>query len=369
MKKNAVRIPLPFKGVTLAEMLIVIGILTLLLALGAGSYFQMAKNYKEEGATSRLDVLIRQVRNSAVSTNAPAYLEIDDEKNIITPWATRTIALWHFEDVDDFGHTTGPRHNANLRGARIVENGKIGKCARIIPGGYVDAGADPDFDLEDGGTIEAYILPAPQTFTGDNYIFSKPGSYSLRVARGGILVAEIEAFDKIKAVKVYSKTYRIVPTRWTKVALSWDRNITRVMVDDAIIATGPGARAPSTVNPLMIGSDGNGLDGLVDEVRILSAVSGGLLELPKTFKITHNTQPWNAIYFAGDGTLDMRYHAGPINVTLIQDRRARAVTVNMFGTTQRLELEKLDRPPESMDPEEMEKRRKEAAKRVKLITN
>lgn len=354
------------KGVTLAEMLIVIGILLTLLGLGAASYFAMAKNYKEEGAAARLDMLIRQVRNSAVSTNAPAYLEIDAEHNVITPWATRTVALWHFEDTDEFGHTTGSRHNAALRGARIVEQGKIGKCARISASGYVDAGGDPDFDLDDGGTLEAYIRPAPQVFTGDSYIFSKSGAYGLKVAKNGILVGEIAGSGKVKPVRIFSKTYRIVPGRWTKVALSWDRNVTRVLADDQIVATGPGAAAPVSINPLMIGSDGGGLDGLVDEVRILSAVSGGTFELPKSFKITHNTEPWNAIYFAGDGTLDMRFHAGPVKITIEQDRRARAITINMFGTTTRQELEKLDKPPETSHPEELEKRRKEAAKHVRL---
>lgn len=339
-------LPSPRPGLTLVEILIVCGILGVLLSLGVASYWAMAKGYKEEGAAAHLDVMLRQLRNSSIATNAPSYLDIDSERNIFTPWATKTVALWHFEDSDENGRVLGSRHNAGLRGARIANFGKIGKCVRISNNAYIDAGSDPDFDLDDGGTLECYIRPDAQTFTGDSYIFNKSGCYSLRIVKWGVLVGEIGATKNTKAVRVYSKTYKIVPGRWTKVALSWDRNITRVLADDQILATGPGAVAPISMNPLTIGEEGSGMEGLVDEVRILGAVSGGPFELPRTFNITHNTAPWNAIYFAGDGTLDMRYHTSPVSITIEQDGRARAVSVNMFGTTTRHEVEKVQKTAE-----------------------
>ena len=112
------------RGVTLLEMIIVIGLMTLMLGMGVASYIAMAKNYKEDGAISQMDVILRQVRNSAVGSQSPAWVQIDAENHRITPWATRTIALWHFEDVDDFNHTTGSRHNAVLRGGKPDKNGK-----------------------------------------------------------------------------------------------------------------------------------------------------------------------------------------------------------------------------------------------------
>ncbi len=317
------------------------------MALGIASYVSMSKNYREEGAISQVDVMLRTVRNSAMASQSPAYVEIDAENRRIVPWATRTIALWHFEDDDDFGHTSGSRHGATFRGATQSKNGKIGKCARIGPGGYVDAGDDPDFDLDDGGYLEAYIRPIDGDFTGENFMFSMEGSYSLKIGKAGVLVGTVAGNGDRHSVKVFSKTYKIVPGRWTKVAFAWDRNVTRVLADDLVLATGPGATPPITSNPFLIGHDSQSFDGLIDEVRVMACVSGGVLELPSSFTLTHTAAPWNAIYFAGDGSLDVRFHAGPIQITVEQEGRSRSVAINMFGNTTRLALEKTDKKQES----------------------
>ena len=354
------------RGLTLIEIIVVMGILAMIATFGVATYLSMARTSKEEEAAARIDVLLRQVRNSAVSSNSYAYVEIDTENRRITPWATKTIAMWHFEDTDDHGHTSGARHSATLRGAQSTRDGKIGKGVRLSPGNFVDGGADPDFDLDDGGYIEAYIKPKGD-FSGDNYILSKEGAYALRVGGKGVLVGEISGNGKTKGVTVYSKTYRVAPGRWTKVALSWDRNVTRVLADDLVLATGPGATPPTNSNIFCVGHESQSFEGVVDEVRVLSAVAGGVLELAPSFTLTHTATPWNAVYFAGDGSLDMRFHAGPVQIAVEQDRRVRAVTVDMFGNTKRLELEKKEKPEEVVDPAETKRRQEDARKRVKLI--
>src|SRR5262245_34304938 len=110
------------RGITLLELIVVMGILAVISTLGIASYMAMAKQSKEDEAASRIDVMIRQVRNSAVATNSPAYLEIDTENRRISPWATKTVAMWHFEDADEYGRTSGSRHNATLRGAMSYKN-------------------------------------------------------------------------------------------------------------------------------------------------------------------------------------------------------------------------------------------------------
>ncbi|MEI6231583.1 MAG: LamG-like jellyroll fold domain-containing protein [Planctomycetota bacterium] len=353
----------PGRGVTLLEMIVVIGLITLLLGMGVGSYIAMSKSYKEEGAASQIDVILRQVRNSAIGSQSPAWVEINTETRRITPWASRTVALWHFEDCDDFNHTTGSRHNAVLRGAKHDRNGKIGKCARLAPGNYVDGGNDPDFDLEDGGYIEAYIRPLSGDFTGDNFIFSKDGAFSLKIGKKGVLIGEISGDGKRPLTKVFSKTYRIAPGRWTKVAFAWDRNVTRVMADDLVLATGPGATPPVNSNSFIVGSESSSFEGLVDEVRVQAAIAGNKLEVNPTVTITHNTAPWNAIYFGSDGALDMRFHGGPVRITLESEGRIRGVAVDMFGTPTRLELKKKGEVDESESTPEPEPKPK--AKAVK----
>jgi hypothetical protein len=142
---------------------------------------------------------------------------------------------------------------------------------------------------------------------------------------------------------VKSTDYHIVPGRWTKVAFAWDRYSTRLLVDDCLVGIGPGGRPPLSDFPLLIGHETASLEGLVDEARVMSAAPGNALQLPLSYTIKHNATPWNAVFFAPDGSLDMRYHAGPISITLTKNSRARTVSISMLGQTTRAEVENVEK--------------------------
>ncbi|HYG75386.1 MAG TPA: LamG-like jellyroll fold domain-containing protein [Planctomycetota bacterium] len=324
------------RGLSLMELLAVMLIISILLGFSGAVYWRSARSFKEQGAAAEVDVALRQAKNSALTANAPAYVEIDVKNNRIVPWVYKTVGLWHLEDRDSYGQSSGPYHRAVMRGATLFPEGKIGKCARLKDGAYVDAGADPDFDCEDGGFLEAYIRPTSYTFAGDHFIFSKRNAYFLKITTGGVL----EGSAGKKPLKATS--YRIVPGRWTKVAFAWDHQSTRIMIDDGVVAIGPGSIPPLSDDPLLIGHESSSMEGLVDEVRVMSASPGNALHLGKTMSIQHNLAPWSAVYFAPDGNLDMRYHAGPATITLVQDKRARSVNVSMLGLVSRSEVERAD---------------------------
>lgn len=330
----ALRFRRPPHGLTMMELLAVIMIVSMMLGFSGTVYWRMSRSFKEQGAAAELDVALRQVRNSAVTANAPAFVELDADNKRIVPWVYKTVGFWHFEDRSSYGETSGPYHKGIMRGANLFPDGKVGKCAHLRDGAYIDAGSDPDFDLEDGGYLEAYIRPATLDFNSDNYIFFKKNSYSFRVGLRGVLMGNAGN----KTLK--AETYRVAPGRWTKVAFAWDRQSTRILVDDGIVAVGPGSKPPITNNPLLIGHETASLDGLVDEARVMSASSGNTVQLSQLYEITHNAAPWKAIYFAADGSLDMRYHAGPIGVTLTKEKRARSVNISMLGQISRTEVEK-----------------------------
>ncbi|HEY3321141.1 MAG TPA: type II secretion system protein [Planctomycetota bacterium] len=321
------------RGITLLELLAVMALIGVLLAMSVGVYIRMSNRFKEQGAASAVDVAIRQAHSSAISSGAPGFVAIDVKTRSVVPWAYRTVGMWHFEDKNGYGKTSGPYHAAILRGASLFPDGKIGKCVRLTEGSCVDAGADPDFDCDDGGYIEGYIRPATYTFTGDNYIFYKKNAYYLKIARAGMLEGNVGK------VTVKAPNYHIVPGRWTKVGLVWSPQSTCVLVDDAIVGVGAGSRPPITEYPFLIGHDTVSMEGLVDEVRIMSAVVGNAVHLPPNYEIAHTAAPWNAIHFAADGSLDMRYHPGPVSVMITTGRKQRTIDVSMFGQVSRSELE------------------------------
>ena len=133
---------------TLIELLLVISIMAVLLGLSAGAYWRMSSGFKEQGAASQLDLVLRQTRISAILANAPAFVEVDKENRRMTPWAYRTVGLWHFEDRDMYGKSSGARgihFDAVMRGAELYPDGKIGKCAKMAPAACIELGSSNAF--------------------------------------------------------------------------------------------------------------------------------------------------------------------------------------------------------------------------------
>ena len=341
--KNALRVPLRslrplrFKknpGMTLIELLAVLMIVAMMMAMSAAVYWQMSQNMKQQGAAGDVDVALRQARNNAMSSNSPAFVEIDSANHALTPWVYKTVGQWHFESKDTFGRTPGAHATAVIRGAaELWKDGKIGKCIYLKPGGCIDAGNNPDFDLEDGGYLEAYIRPKSITEGGNGYIFFKEHAYFLNIT------TKMTLEGSAGGSTLRAPDYRLASGRWTKVAFAWDPHSTRILVDDAIVAIGKGSVPEVSEHPLLFGLDDGGFVGFIDEVRVMTCARGRTVNLPSASKIDHTAQPWDAIYFSADGTLDIHHHPGPVSITLTQGTTVRTVTVSMLGLTQREEVE------------------------------
>ena len=313
------------------EMLVVFAIMALMLALSAGTYVSIERSNKAQAAVSAFDVALRQARNAAVSANAPAFVVIDDHR--IVPWVYKTVGLWHFEDRDSYGRSSGAFHEAVMRGAELVNEGKIGKAAKLNPKSWIDVGSSPDFDLEDGGFLEIYVRSGVHKFSSEQFIFQKQGAYSFSVGAGGVLSGNAGNHT------LKTPTYRLTPGRWTKLAFAWDRLATRIFADDAVVAIGPGSAPALSDHPLLIGhSESGSFIGLVDEARVMTVSAGREVPIPLQCTVTSNLAPWSAVYFDSDGSLDMRYHAGPLSVTFTQNGKARSVNISMLGQTVRTEV-------------------------------
>ena len=363
----------PPRGVTLLEMLVVMTILSALLGIGAIAYIRTSQRFKDEAAADRMEVVIRQARNNAISSGAPAFVTLETDRRDkedqplpprVTPWGYRLVGVWHFEQPIGSSATIegGFGRPAFARGC-ISAEGKIGKgvalayvSGRQVFKGYVDCGADVDYDCEDGGYLEAYVfLEFGNGMT--QYVLRKRNAYALVIDARGNLAATVGE----KTLKATG--FVIPPRRWTKVALAWDRRTMRLLVDDAVLAVGPGTLTPLNDSPLLLGDSDLPVLGRIDEAKVLVALRGEPLELPRGSVLNHNAQPWDAVFFAPDGSLDMRYHPNPIQLDLGLREKRRTVTVSMLGLTKRGEVERV----KSKEEEQAERDAAEAAAPPKQI--
>lgn len=321
-------------GFTLIEMLVVMVIVVILMSLGVMAFRRVSVRMKEDAVSANLDTVIRQARSSAIASGAPAFVEFDTKRSPmrVTPWAYKVVGQWHFEE--GVTETKGAYNlRAGVYGCKLVD-GKIGKGLDFTNNGHVDCGADPDFDCEDGGYLECYVfwLIGERRTAGLEMIFSKKNAYTLAVGSGGVLNATVGS-ERLQA-----ESYRLPPRRWTKVACAWDRRSTRILVDDAVVALGPGVKTPVNTEPLLVGSEQGSFHGLMDEVKIMAAVPGKPQDLEGDFTLAHTAAPWDAIFFAADGSLDVRYHSGPVAIDVIKGPKKRSILVSMLGLTQRSEI-------------------------------
>ncbi|MBI3828547.1 MAG: prepilin-type N-terminal cleavage/methylation domain-containing protein [Planctomycetes bacterium] len=330
------------RGFTLIEMLVVIAIISTLLAIGAITFQRQSARMKADAVAATLDTAIRQARNSAISTGAPAFVELDDQSDPqrVVAWGYRVVGLWHFED-GGFETKGAFGHRGIVRGCKPAE-GKIGKCLNFALGGSVDCGSDPDFDLDDGGYLEAFVLGAAD-FTATQFIFKKKNAYGFAVGRDGVLTGNVGSQE------LSAFNFSLPPKRWTKVAFAWDRRNSMILIDDAVVALGPAMKTRVSHDSLLVGDDSAPFVGLIDEVRVMAAIPGRAVELAGNTKLVHNAAPWKEIHFAPDGGLDVRFHTGPLTVDLIQGEKKRSVFVSMLGLTQRTDVESLVKDPEQED--------------------
>lgn len=334
-------VPRRFRGFTLVEVLLVMGLLAALMAIGAGVYLLFSSRMKGEAVPRELETTLRQCRASALYARAPARVQVEERR--VSVWQYQLAGLWRFEKKVN-GAFVGAR---DLRAyARCVEEGegKIGNAAVLWSGreatGYLECEQSPDFDCENGGYLEAYVY-GQYEFDQLQFVFRKKDCYELGINDGGFLVGRVG----MKA-EVRSPHYRVPPRRWTKVAFAWDAHSLRLLADDAVVGlTMPGRATPVNEEPLCIGDSMSPLVGRIDEVRIFRNVRGRTFETPPEVTLVHNAAPWNAVHFGPDGALDPRYHAGGLRFDLRNGEKQRSVFVSLLGEVKVGDPERVP-PPE-----------------------
>jgi prepilin-type N-terminal cleavage/methylation domain-containing protein len=314
-------------GFTLVELLVVIAIVAILMALSAAAWFRSSRQIKAEGAAENLTVMLRQARTTAVRTTMPVRIEFSGDGRRVSAWRFRMQGEWNFNNRTAAGIPV----NGVIRGAKIVP-GAIGWGLELGNGsssGYVEIDEPELFNMEDGGFIEARINF--YSLFDEGYVLRKGHSYHLSVKNGRLYAA-------VGGVTLKNEEWILTPRRWTKVALQWDRASSRLFVDDAPIATGPGMFSRPSDEALLLGSDdGASLIGLIDEVRVAAASLADEVTFPERIEVTPSVS--EIFFHAGTGRLDLRRHSVPVEIKLQEGQKLRRIHVFLLGQTQRDEVE------------------------------
>jgi hypothetical protein len=192
---------------------------------------------------------------------------------------TKAVAIWTF---DEGSGNTAKDSSGNGNDGKFVKepkwvNGKFGKALEFNGSdNYVDCGNAKSFDLTDAITIVAWINPANEAFTHQDFV-GKPSAYILghMDPPGPILRCYIN--DGAWFGVDFSNPFTDYVGKWTHFAFTYDLSKLKIYVNGAVDKEGSrGGKIAINTNQVVIAhsSESQGFaaffKGMIDEVAIFN---------------------------------------------------------------------------------------------------
>ena len=185
------------------------------------------------------------------------------------------VGIWLFDEGagDEASDSSGHEHTAKIAAGKLEwDDGKIGKSVGFKPGTYLEVEHTDTLNLKTF-TVAAWVKFRNDTGGGEqNIAYKQVGNdratrnYTLKMW-GGKIYGIFASDGNTDAVELESAT-NVVDEKWHHVALTYDKKALKLYVNGKEEASGDFTKDPEINDaPLRIG---NGIDGLIDELQILS---------------------------------------------------------------------------------------------------
>jgi prepilin-type N-terminal cleavage/methylation domain-containing protein len=327
------------RGLTLIELLLVLGILSTILGLSLGMF--AALDPAKRQAVGLVRNTLRAAQNSAISRRAPAAVRLDPKRNVLSPRFQEVVGTWHFESAElpgAFGI------QGRLIDAEITPDGYIGSaldCAVDAEGPRAELPIqrDPSSDFRAGFALEC---AARRATAEAGEIANAGGSFGLQVLRDGAVrgwfAPEAQSQDGGVArgghVLVESEPGALPIGEWRRVRLEYAQQELALSVDGVVVAR-VDDEAPlwRLEGALMISSARTPFRGQIDAVVVTAVTASADVALPEG--VSFAPEMALAVRFQSGGGLDRRAHALPVRIALdFADGAREWVTVGLYGTVE-----------------------------------
>jgi prepilin-type N-terminal cleavage/methylation domain-containing protein len=337
-----VRVRASNAGLTLIELLLVMGLLAVLLGAGLGSLASL--NPGERAAVGLLQDALRSAHNSAVSRMASARVRIDPKTHTLVTEGLQVVGTWHFED----SRLSGAE---GLGGVFIGMDGDVfehGWIGNAIDFGESPRGAevefaiqdDPIFDVSHGFAIDLHVRPhslasarlleIPDVLEVD---LTGSGGVKMRLYRKA--TESTTGFERRGAgLTLESEGGVLREDRWVHLSLTYDRRQARILADGMLVASTSGDFELWRIeNSLRLGGRSAPPPCVVDELAIAVVVASEVIELPGDVSLDKDTP--RLVQFAPGGALDPTVHMEPVEIGLeFPSGKTDRVRVGMYGTVE-----------------------------------
>jgi len=344
-------------GVTLIELMVVLGLMATLMGLGISMYANLGKQGVFSATTARVLASLNRVRNSSMTH--PAALQV----NAGDPDKGQENSIRGVEFVPMAGTQCEPPaqgesqilgvmdRNGSVPPGATFQGGVIGQAIFLTGGGALDFGNHPAYDATEGVAIDVWIYPtANSTGTivrrGDGL-----GLYTVRGADGPTVRFELAfasgplgtaggAESAIVETRKFEAQGALIPlNRWSRIVATYDRSAVTIALDTG---RGPVEKlreresaplAPSRKSNLYVGGgggSGSSFRGGIDDLRIEGVLGESYEPFPAQVLVEG---PTRRIRFLG-GKLDPAYHSRPEPLILKYGRRTKEIVIGLEGGVQ-----------------------------------
>ncbi len=302
-------------GFTLYELLVVLGILSLVMGVSVGVVQRSVP--RRELARNQIIDRIQRARSFAQRESAPAWMVItpgtEERWPVASALGLKVVGQWHLEDDSAVGFP----EDGKVTGWEETQPGVIGQALLLSDQepSWIRFGRHSSFESEEGLGFEIWVKPRgqwPRQLASKGEVFQvacdAEGRLSARVRlqskAGGRPV--IESLETEEAV--------LVAGEWTKVVFTFDGFVLRLEANDFPVATKslqePGRLLPDSQAPLMVGRESQPFSAVVDEVRFGSFVRDSSEPLIDMVLLSEARR----VRFAPGGELDPQEHSAPVEL-------------------------------------------------------
>lgn len=329
------------RGVTLLELMLVLAILGLVFGVGLGTLSSL--DLGQRSAVGLVQNVVRAARDAAVVRGAPARVRIDPAGGTLAAEAMDVIGTWHFEAVPLSGAFG---LDGELLAGELVDDGWIGHALAAPPSNGGRRGAlarfpvqgDASWDLSQGFAVDCALRPGE---TG-GVVLDLGGAGGLELdGRGGLrawivpsVAREGEEPRAGGPLDALSPPGAVVPGRWQRVGVRYDRRALRILVEGVPVAVEPhDAPVWGLEGALAIGAERGGFDGALDALVVAAVAVDETVALPRDVRFAPDAP--REVVFDADGRLDRAAHDGPVAIEVVfSDGRRGGLRVGLYGTVE-----------------------------------
>lgn len=342
-------------GFSLLELMVTMGLATLLISMGAGVYVKMGRRSAATQAIGSVNGLLVRAKNA--STRFPATVAADANEGLVHAYTDEVVQELHFEPrrIDGGGEYTPlgiQGRECVLRGGATLDadQGRVGAGLRM-DGGALDCGNYAAYDMDQGLNVEMWIRPSDtprgELITRGQTLRIRLDAVANRSARLGVRLQVQDPSGSQEGVEQIAEVPTVRIQEWLGIRVSYDRT-------ELVISTNDGygfvvrSRFKET-RRLAVDRDAslvvaNGFRGWIDDVRVGGIRSAEPLRLPIGVTLTADNPPIRFV----DGRLDPAVHSGPARMSFVSAGKISTFVVGTDGNL--LTVEQTDAPPEPAAP-------------------